>query len=44
MDNFSYVLSTFLDLECVALLSMEGQKALRFHCVPKMNECLTGLE
>ncbi len=33
----------------VALLSMQGQKALGFHqniliCVPKMNEGLTGLE
>ncbi len=34
----------------VALLSMQGLKALRFHkkniliCVPKMNEDLTGLE
>ncbi len=33
----------------VALLSMHGQRALRFHpniliCVPKMNEGLTGLE
>ncbi len=33
----------------VALLSMQGQRALRFHpniliCVPKMNEGLTGLE
>ncbi len=33
----------------VALLSMQGQRALRFHqkylnCVQKMNEGLTGLE
>ncbi len=33
----------------VALLSMQGQKALRFHlniliCVPKMSKGLTGLE
>ncbi len=33
----------------VALLSMQGLRALRFHkniliCIPKMNEGLTGLE
>ncbi len=32
MDYFNNVLTTFLGLEhVVALLSMEGQKALRFH-------------
>ncbi len=34
---------------CIALLAMEGQKALGFHqkyfnCVPKMNKCLMDME
>ncbi len=44
MDYFTDVLATFCALIVViSLLSMEGQRALRFHqnnliCVPKMNE------
>ncbi len=51
MDYFTDVLATFLALnKSVVLLSMQGQKAVRFHkkniliCVLKMNEGLTGLE
>ncbi len=51
MDYFNYVftLLPFWALNVsVALLSMQGQKALEFHhiliCVPKMTEGLIGLE
>ncbi len=50
MDYFNDVLQPFWALKVlVALLSMQGQKALGFHqnnliCVPKINEDLTVLE
>ncbi len=44
MEYFDDVFHTFLDLNSVIYLAVNGSQVSRFSCFPKMNEAFTGLE